>query len=98
MHDAGDLVTLADLQEGLPVGDVGLLDEDPPAKASGTAAARRWTSTHDSPRSSMARVVCDPMKPRPPVIRIISAAPVFPALPPSPAPGLAVREIDRQYH
>jgi hypothetical protein len=28
-------------------------------------------STTDSPRSSSARAVCDPMEPRPPVMRII---------------------------
>jgi hypothetical protein len=28
-------------------------------------------TTHSSPRSSSARVVCEPMKPRPPVTRIM---------------------------
>jgi hypothetical protein len=36
---------------------------------------RPWrVSTHDSPRASSARAVCAPMKPSPPVIRIIRLA------------------------
>ena len=37
----------------------------------GASAVRRWTSTQPSPRSSSARTVWEPMKPRPPVTKII---------------------------
>ena len=42
-----------------------------PARYSGSWVDRCAVSTTDSPRSSSARAVCDPMEPRPPVMRII---------------------------
>ena len=42
------------------------------ARYSGSRVDRCAVSTTDSPRSSSARAVCDPMEPRPPVMRIAS--------------------------
>ena len=43
------------------------------ARNSGSRVDRCAVSTTDSPRSSTARAVCDPMEPRPPVMRIMIA-------------------------
>src|SRR5215470_7964769 len=43
------------------------------ARYSGSPVDRCAVSTTDSPRSSRARAVCDPIEPRPPVMRIIRA-------------------------
>src|SRR5262249_28618129 len=42
---------------------------------SGSGVDRCAVRTTDSPRSSRARAVCDPIEPRPPVMRIIQVAP-----------------------
>ena len=46
-----------------------------PVRNSGSRVDRCAVSTTDSPRSSRARAVCDPIEPRPPVMRIIQIAP-----------------------